>query len=436
MRSRGNLLSLLTWAVVAAFWLVTTRNYHATWSRAFVVTGSLMAAYATAVYVNHQVLVPRYWGGRFGTYGLLLATTMSVFTAVALTVNLLEDIRKSGLDLNAFLVCKHYAIDFFGMAVHVVGAACVVWIYRRRQAVRALDRCGILESPHQDGEIPCHDHETQLMTKQTEAKPQTPKKPRAKKYVRKWLLRTAGVMLLFLGVPVTFLLNPSLLYAHHTVHNQFVIYHNSPLSPAFAQRLDNVTRHLEASELADPALRIDVCLNDGSKYPALVRRLFGPAFAQSFYNKFVLRGEVDWQANVVSEPDCRWNLEQLLTHEATHCLQLNRFGIWNWRPLNTQPVWKEEGYPEYVARRNPDQTDPAANIRRLLETEEQGDHDGWVTFADGTVVDIPYYRYWLLTQYCLDIKHMTYVQLLADTSSKAEIETEMMEWYREHAAKE
>jgi ABC-type antimicrobial peptide transport system permease subunit len=46
---------------VWAFWLLATRRSHPSLTLAVIVTTALVAAYATAAYVNHLALVPRLW---------------------------------------------------------------------------------------------------------------------------------------------------------------------------------------------------------------------------------------------------------------------------------------------------------------------------------------------------------------------------------------
>jgi hypothetical protein len=130
--------SLVAWMAVATFWLVTTRSYHPTWGLAVIVTASLIIAYAGATYVNHLLLIPRYGKTcHYGRYALLLLTTMAIFTGVALAVIRLSYYTLHGPDPDPNGVYVHYAIDFFGMAVHVLCAAAIVWVYGQFTRPRA-----------------------------------------------------------------------------------------------------------------------------------------------------------------------------------------------------------------------------------------------------------------------------------------------------------
>ena len=85
-----------------------------------------------------------------------------------------------------------------------------------------------------------------------------------KRSIKRWLLRilTTGVFLA--GSLIIIILNPSLLYANKTKLGNYTIYHNQPLDGNFRMVLDNATTILKSSELYDPALKMDICLNDGS----------------------------------------------------------------------------------------------------------------------------------------------------------------------------
>lgn len=246
-----------------------------------------------------------------------------------------------------------------------------------------------------------------------------------KKKLKKWVLRLTACLLVITGLLLIIVLNPVLLYANKTKHANHILFHNQQMDPAFITALDEADLLVSGSECYNPQLQLDICLNDGASYPGLIKFLHGPAFAFGFYNKVVLQGRADAANNYVELNGYRWNLTQLLAHEMTHCLQFDKLGFWNSNPMAGIPEWKWEGYAEYVARKKKDQTDLKKNIRLLLEA---GKNDWAVYFADSTIAPKTYYGYWLLVQYCLDIKKMNYQQLLADTSGMEAVKEEMMSW--------
>jgi hypothetical protein len=253
-----------------------------------------------------------------------------------------------------------------------------------------------------------------------------------KRHSRKWALWISATGLLCLGFLAGIVLNPALLYAGKTTVGYYTVYHDVPLDENFISRLDDASELVKASELYDANLKLDVCLNGSSLYPALMQKLRGQAFGWGFYDKVILMGNANCKDNYVELNGYKWNLTQLLAHEETHCLQFHKFGLWRSNPIAKHPNWKWEGYPEYVARRKADQLDLTKNIVRKIE-QENSDKDGWaISFSDSTITPRDYYNAWLLVQYCLDIKKMTYESLLKDTTSEQTTTTQMMNWFYNH----
>ncbi|MGB4774319.1 MAG: hypothetical protein WBP45_04045 [Daejeonella sp.] len=250
-----------------------------------------------------------------------------------------------------------------------------------------------------------------------------------KRQIKKWTLRLTASALLITGLLLIIVLNPILTYANKTTHRNFIVFHNKTLAPTFLNKLDQATELLKASEFYNPDLHLDICLNDGSKYPKIIRAIQGQAFAWGFYDKVVLQGNANYNENNVELNGYKWNLTQLLAHEMTHCLQFDKLGFWKSKPIANIPNWKWEGYAEYVSRQNADQKDLSKNIERLIAT----DKNNWeVIFSDSTIAPKEYYDYWTLVQYCIDIKKMTYKQILADTTNQQTVRQEMMKWYEKN----
>ena len=237
-----------------------------------------------------------------------------------------------------------------------------------------------------------------------------------------------STLIVISGLLIVIILNPILTYANETGYGNFAVFHNLALEKETFLRVKEVTRLLKTSEFYNRNLKLDICLNDGSLYPKLIQKIRGRAFAFGFYKEIVLQGNAHFSQNYVELNGYRWNLTQLLVHEAIHCLQFDKLGVWKTNPVAHIPEWKFEGYPEYVARQDADQTDLAKNIDRLIEIEKH-ESNNWISFEDGTGTVIPYYKSWLLIQYCMQIKQMTYQQILADTTAEDIIRKEMMNWH-------
>jgi hypothetical protein len=247
-----------------------------------------------------------------------------------------------------------------------------------------------------------------------------------KQQIKKWLLRLTVTSIVIASILIAIVLKPTFTYANKTIQGNFTIYHNAPLEPAFTQCLSQVALLMQHSEYYNPKLKLDICLNDGSLYPKLIRAIRGQAFAWGFYNKVVLQGNLQAASNYVQLNGYKWNLIQLLTHEITHCMQFNKLGLWHSNPIAGIDNWKWEGYAEYVARQYDNQQNLASNIYKLHTTAP----NAWsVTFNNGTIAPQEYYKAWLLVQYYLNVKGFTYTQLLSDTASEASVTQQMMAWY-------
>lgn len=246
--------------------------------------------------------------------------------------------------------------------------------------------------------------------------------------LKRWLFKLVTTLLFMVGLLFLIVLHPALTYAHKTTHKNYILFHNKKLDLQVETCLDNATVLTAKSEFYNPHLKLQICLHDGSLYPEIMKALRGQAFAWGWYNKVILMGKADYKNNVVELNGYKWNATQLLAHEMMHCLQFNKLGLLKSNPMANIPEWKWEGYSEYIARQELDEKDVSKNIARLLAIE-QTNNNGWIQFGDGTGTVIQYYRYWLLVAYCMNIKQMTYTQLLNDTTTEKSLQKQMMNWY-------
>ncbi len=250
-----------------------------------------------------------------------------------------------------------------------------------------------------------------------------------KKSFTNWSIRLLSFGFISAFAIVLTILNPGFLYANKTEFGNYVIHHNEVLPPAFENRLTRIDELVKESEFYNPSLELNLCLNDGSVYPGLMEILRGPAFGWGFHNIATFRGDFNFDENTVELNGYKWNLEQLMTHELAHCLQFTTLGLFNSNPLADHPEWKWEGYAEYLARKNPNQLSLRNNVERI-ELAKAEDAEEWgIFFEDGTVAPRTYYNYWLLVQYSIDVKGMTYRDLLASTSSMDQVRKELIQWY-------
>lgn len=144
------------------------------------------------------------------------------------------------------------------------------------------------------------------------------------KKIKKWTLRFIATGIFLAVLLLTFMLNPTLLYANKSVVGNYSIYHNKPINNRFLDQLEQSNAILKSSELFDAGLKMDICLKDGAKYPALIKTVLGKDPLTTFYNKIVFTGdEVNYEGNYISFEGHKLNLTELLVHVQVHCLEFN-----------------------------------------------------------------------------------------------------------------
>ena len=250
-----------------------------------------------------------------------------------------------------------------------------------------------------------------------------------KKQFKKWIFRLVVIALFLFGLLVTFMLNPIFLYANKTSIGKYSIYHNKPLDKNFQILLKQSDSIIKSSELYDPELTMDICLKDGSKYPRLIEKVLGRDLISSFYNKIIFTAdEVNFDSNYIKLDGHKWNLTEMLAHAQVHCLEFKKYGLWKSNPIAKHPRWKWEGYPEYISKQHSEIKNLQDGIKTLLQTE-QINNTGWMIFPDGTENMTTFFKYRLLIQYCLEVKKMSFVQLLKDITPEETVRQQMLNWY-------
>lgn len=229
---------------------------------------------------------------------------------------------------------------------------------------------------------------------------------------------------------MSIILRPDFTYAYSSKVNKVTVFHQQPVDKAIFSILDDVNLLVQSSELYNESSQFDICMNDGSLYPALIKKFRGPAFAWGFYDKVVLQGEANYSKNTVELNGYKWNLTQLLAHELTHCMQFNYYGWLKSNPVAGIPDWKWEGYAEYIARKEDLGQSLRTNINRLINANKTDSTSWEIVLSDGTISPRDYYNYFLLIQYCMEVKNWNYDNILKSQIPEGVLRNEMMSWYK------
>ncbi len=241
------------------------------------------------------------------------------------------------------------------------------------------------------------------------------------------------ILVLALGLP-TIILYPQPLFANKLEYKQFKVYSNENIEDDVKSILDTALSFVRKSELYDPTYKVDIFLSYNTFFNKIDNKVFGfGPTARAIANNLVFKVAVDINNNLVYSTfhkPCEQHFDYLIAHEMTHCLQAHKYGILKFGPFKHPEMWKLEGYPEYVARQkfSSSANNLKKEIERFIELKSK-QTDIWILVEEGGC-EAPgyYYKGLLMTEYLLNVRHLTYDQLLKDTRSEQVIYSEMIDW--------
>lgn len=235
-------------------------------------------------------------------------------------------------------------------------------------------------------------------------------------------------------VIATIILYPQPLFAHEVQYRQFNLYSREKIGNEVKPVLDSALALVQNSELYDPAYKVDVFLSYHTFFNKIDDNVFGyEPTARAIDNNIVVKVAVELNKNLVYTTfpkQCEQCFAYVIAHEMTHCLQTHKYGVLKFNPFHHPELWKLEGYPEYVARQKASHPIDSLkkDINRLLELKGK-QTDIWVSVEEGGC-DVPevYYNGWLMTEYLINVRHLSYDQIIKDQHSEKEIYAEMVDW--------
>ena len=240
-------------------------------------------------------------------------------------------------------------------------------------------------------------------------------------------------LLFVIGLAAT-ILYPQPLFAHKVEYKQFKVYSNDKVGDEIKPILDTALSIVQRAELYDPTYKVDIFLAYNSFFNKLDDKVFGlgPS-ARAIDNNLVIKVKVDIDKNLAYatfHKPCQPGFAYLIAHEMVHCLQVHKYGILKFNPFRHPEMWKLEGYPEYIARQKSSEPDYRLKkeIERFIELKRK-QTDIWVAVEEGGC-EFPefYYKGRLMTEYLINIRKLTYDQVLKDKRSEEEIYAEMIAW--------
>lgn len=118
-----------------------------------------------------------------------------------------------------------------------------------------------------------------------------------------------------------------------------------------------------------------------------------------------------------------------------HNLQVYRSGLFNFSPLKHPPLWKLEGYPEYIARQSKLMSENyslKSEVQRYEALSSASDN-GMVEVTEGHFMPVHYYKGRLMIEYLMDTRGMTYDAILKDNRYEEMTYQELLQWVKTSA---
>lgn len=266
----------------------------------------------------------------------------------------------------------------------------------------------------------------------------------------KRFLKGAGVaiggLLLMLCALLALFAYPGVLFANSVQHNNLTVYSNRDLAGAEGI-LRDIEAALETSEIYDPTVSHDLFFGEGNRpftllHDVVMRFVFAAAGLgrSSSYNLSVppyISQSITFhrpiiESNSLVHPDgsrrVNQDLTRTLTHEVVHTLLRQELGL---DGVMATPMWKQEGYADYVAASTTILADPSYDIGTSVERILRQDLS-WLTAGprawhpltygcirfgvlsdeEGRLGSTCYYIARVLVEYLLDIEGMTFDGLM------------------------
>ena len=273
-----------------------------------------------------------------------------------------------------------------------------------------------------------------------------------------------GGLLALLAAYFAILAYPGVLFAHSIEYQNFTVHSDNDLA-GIEPILQRVERALQTSEIHVPGLKHDIFFGDGNTpftmiqhfhtglMSRAIRGRWGPA--TSSYNQSLppyvsnivtfYRPVIESDSLVYSERGVNQSLSRTLAHEAVHTLLMNELGL---QRIARTPMWKQEGYADYVAASATILSDPSYDIRESVERilrEDlswlQNDRFGQIgggcfqygvlTDEEGRAWNTCYYVFRVLVEYLFDRKEVSFSELMAPGISASETFRELLASYED-----
>lgn len=238
-------------------------------------------------------------------------------------------------------------------------------------------------------------------------------------------------MVVFLTGLIGLIFFPQSLFANKFEHGKFNIYYDHQIdSKTAAEILDQTYAIIQKSELFHSKKQFDIYLSHGN-FMDLIENLQGKGpYARATAGNIFIKIPTSFHEETFQYGKNLVKMPELLAHEIIHNLQAYHYGLWNFSPWKHPPMWKVEGYPEYISRvsiLDKKDYDLKKEVRQL-KAELSESANGLVKITTDYYAPAVYYKGRLMIEYLMQIEHLNYHEILEDQRSEEEVYKTLLDW--------
>ncbi|MCD7898532.1 MAG: hypothetical protein LUH22_01250 [Bacteroides sp.] len=235
--------------------------------------------------------------------------------------------------------------------------------------------------------------------------------------IKKEKLFYAGLFvvgILYLG----FTFYPTAIFRDTVEHKNYCLHMNTQTHiEEIKSLIDSVDNHLRTSELySPPHMHIAFCDNHIT-YGLLTHISYSSFGVTQLLSNFIILSKTDLEQKTIianKKGNNQRSIQSVLLHEITHILINNHYGMEQFS-INE---WKKEGYCEYMAQ------DSSFDIERGFEKFKRGEIDKNPSYL--------YFKYRLYVTYLMDIRHMSFKEIVDTPFNRKELEDEIKRHLQTH----
>ncbi len=254
-----------------------------------------------------------------------------------------------------------------------------------------------------------------------------------KKIIKKTIASLVLILIVFISGLITLMCFPQTLFANKIEHQKFRIYYDNEIDKdGLINILDHAYQLIEHSELHDTNFVFNIFLAHNNFFNTIEDLQGKGPIARATAGYITVKYPIDIKNNLIKGLRSSANLTEIIVHEMVHNLQGNRYGLLSFSPIKHPPMWKLEGYPEYISRQNMLKSSDYSlrfEIDRYVELEKNS-KDGFVEVVKGHYMPAYYCKGRLMVEYLMDIKGFTYDEILKDSRTEIEVFEELVNWVK------